>query len=273
MSKKNWIFFLFLISFCILILIGLSVVLYSDYFKWNTAGDYENPNLEKNDDESPFENMLTHEGDASDDTEIAEELENGEKGKDEEKREQRAFADSDLKKREKVIVTNKTSSHKSRVKNTKVKKTFTRVSNSKSTTYSSLDHESAYSYLEQSFDSLGEYVSSSERAYRQQLIGSLDIHTIVIDCLSEKNGISQEFFKIVYLRKMIPAKILEKVVESKEFRTLIPPDYLVREQALGRLKNGDFVVFRKSELKRLLDIWCHGQLTPVRKAWTVGAEK
>ena len=74
----------------------------------------------------------------------------------------------------------------------------------------------------QTFDSLGEYVSNDDYNYRVSIIKSLNIKTIVINKLTPGNGISQEYFRVCYLTKMIPAKILSELVESKEFRNLIP---------------------------------------------------
>ena len=97
-------------------------------------------------------------------------------------------------------------------------------------------------FSEQNFHSLGEYVSTDEYEYRKALTNNLVINTVVIDKLSKGNGISQEFFKVAYQANMIPAKILADIVESKEFRDLIPKEMLAREMN-SQIKPGEQVVF------------------------------
>lgn len=126
---------------------------------------------------------------------------------------------------------------------------------------------------DQSFDSYGEYISNEEYNYRVTLIKNLMIKTVVIDRLTKGNGISQEFFKVVYIDKMIPAKILDDLVESKEFRNLIPDKYRKNEIKIKGLAKGEKVVFNNQNIKDLLILWSQGRLTPVQKAWDVKAEK
>jgi hypothetical protein len=126
---------------------------------------------------------------------------------------------------------------------------------------------------QQNFHSLGEYVSADELKYRSELIGKLTINTIVIDKLSKGNGISQEFFRVAYVEKMIPSKVLRDIVESKEFRDLIPAQYLSKEGATAKvLAEGEKVTFNAFAIKNLLELWSEGKLTPVQKAWLVGAD-
>ena len=125
----------------------------------------------------------------------------------------------------------------------------------------------------QTFDSLGEYVSNDDYNYRVSIIKSLSIKTIVINKLTPGNGISQEYFKVCYLTKMIPAKILGELVESKEFRNLIPRKFLSDEIKIKGLKNGDSVKIPNDKIKDLLILWTLGRLSPVQKAWKVKAVK
>lgn len=126
----------------------------------------------------------------------------------------------------------------------------------------------------QNFHSLGEYVSAEELEYRLELIGKLTINTIVIDKLSKGNGISQEFFRVAYVENMIPSKVLKDIVESKEFRDLIPSQYLNKEgKTTNVLPQGEKVTFNAVAIKNLLELWSEGKLTPVQKAWAVGAEE
>lgn len=125
----------------------------------------------------------------------------------------------------------------------------------------------------QNFHSLGEYVSAEELKYRLELIGKLTINTIVIDKLSKGNGISQEFFRVAYVEEMIPSKVLKDIVESKEFRDLIPSQYLNKEGKIATvLPPGEKVTFNAVAIKNLLELWSEGKLTPAQKAWLVGAE-
>lgn len=126
---------------------------------------------------------------------------------------------------------------------------------------------------DQTFDSYGEYISQEEYNYRLTLIKNLAIKTVIIDKLTKGNGISQEFFKVAYINKMIPAKILEDIVESKEFRELIPEKYRKDEIKLKGLSKGEKVVFNNQYIKNLLILWSQGRLTPIQKAWKVKAEK
>lgn len=126
---------------------------------------------------------------------------------------------------------------------------------------------------QQNFHSLGEYVSAEELKYRSELIGKLTINTIVIDTLSKGNGISQEFFRVAYVEKMIPSKVLKDIVESKEFRDLIPLQYLNKEgKTATALAPGEKVTFNAFAIKNLLELWSEGKLTPVQKAWLAGAD-
>lgn len=126
---------------------------------------------------------------------------------------------------------------------------------------------------DQTFDSYGEYISEEEYNYRLALIKNLTIKNVIIDRLTKGNGISQEFFKVVYIDKMIPAKILDDLVESKEFRNLIPEKYRKNEIKTKGLAKGEKVVFNNQSIKDLLILWSQGRLTPVQKAWEVKAEK
>lgn len=126
---------------------------------------------------------------------------------------------------------------------------------------------------DQSFDSYGEYISSEEYNYRLTLIKNLIVKSVIIDKLTTGNGISQEFFKVVYLNKMIPSKILEEIVESKEFRDLIPSKFRKNEIKINGLSKGETVTFNNKNIKKLLILWSHGRLTPIQKAWKVKAEK
>lgn len=123
----------------------------------------------------------------------------------------------------------------------------------------------------QSFHSYGEYISSEEYKYRLSLINNLSIKTIAIDSITKGNGISQEFYKIAFNEKMIPAKALEDIVESKEFRDLIPKQLLDIEDKITDLKKGESIVFKNDNIKNLLVLWSQGKLTPIQKAWKVKA--
>ncbi|HOJ64217.1 MAG TPA: hypothetical protein PLE45_07325 [Spirochaetota bacterium] len=124
-----------------------------------------------------------------------------------------------------------------------------------------------------SFHSNGEYVSEEEYKYRVSLVNNLQIKTVVIDSLTKGNGVSQEFYKVVYQNKMIPAKILDEIVESKEFRSLIPEKYLKDEIKIKGLPSGEKIVFKNEDIKNLLILWTKGKLTPFQKAWLTKAEK
>lgn len=123
----------------------------------------------------------------------------------------------------------------------------------------------------QNFHSYGEFVSSDEYKYRLSLINNLKVKTIVIDSVSKGNGISQEYYKVVFNEKMIPAKILDDLVESKEFRDLIPQKYLKIEDKIAKFENGDKLFFKNEDIKKLLILWSQGKLTPIQKAWKVKA--
>lgn len=148
--------------------------------------------------------------------------------------------------------------------------------NEEKTTHSAVDTEVSEFHIEmnqQNFHSLGEYVSAEELKYRSELIGKLTINTIVIDKLSKGNGISQEFFRVAYVEKMIPSKVLKDIVESKEFRDLIPLQYLNKEgKTATTLAPGEKVTFNAFAIKNLLELWSEGKLTPVQKAWLAGAD-
>jgi len=126
---------------------------------------------------------------------------------------------------------------------------------------------------DQNFHSFGEYISLEEEKYRNTLISNLKIKTVVIDKLTKGNGITQEFYKVAYINKMIPAKILDNIVESKEFRDLIPNKFLNNEIRINGLKKGEKVVFKNTDIKNILILWKLGRLTPIQKAWIVKAEK
>lgn len=131
-----------------------------------------------------------------------------------------------------------------------------------------------FDFSGQNFHSLGEFVSPEEKNYRLELIDDLTISTIVIDRLSKGNGISQEFYKVAFKSNMIPSKVLKDIVESSEFRSLIPEKMLKKEgRTANDLKNGETVVFSGSAIENLLILWSAGKLTPVQKAWIVGVEK
>jgi hypothetical protein len=123
------------------------------------------------------------------------------------------------------------------------------------------------------FHAEGEYISEEEYLYRVSLIKDLSIKTIVIDRLTKGNGISQEYFKVAYSTNMIPAKILEELVESMNFRKLIPQKYLNEETKLNGLLKGDKVIIKNSDIAGLLVLWTQGKLIPVQKAWETLAEK
>jgi len=126
---------------------------------------------------------------------------------------------------------------------------------------------------DQSFDSLGEYISNEEYNYRVSLIKNFKIKTIVINKLTKGNGVSQEYFRVAYIEKMIPAKILGEVVESKEFRDNIPKKYITDEIKIKGLGNNESVTFTNTKIKEILLLWTLGRLTPIHKAWKVKAEK
>jgi len=119
----------------------------------------------------------------------------------------------------------------------------------------------------QEFHSLGEHVSEEEYNYRLSLIKDLKIKTVVIDSITTGNGVSQEYYKIVFKTKMIPAKVMDNVIISKEFRELIPKKYLTKEVEISGLKNGEKIVFKNSEIRDILIKWSLGRLTPIEKAW------
>jgi hypothetical protein len=123
------------------------------------------------------------------------------------------------------------------------------------------------------FHSYGEFVSDEEKTYRISLIRNLKIKTIVVNSVTKGNGISQEYYRIAYKTNMIPAKILDVIVESKEFRELIPAKYKTEEFSIKGFQKGEFVQFKNTDMLRLLDEWSIGRLTPVSKAWKVKAEK
>jgi hypothetical protein len=123
------------------------------------------------------------------------------------------------------------------------------------------------------FHSYGEFVSDEEKQYRVTLIKNLKIKTIVVNSVTKGNGISQEYYKIAYMTKMIPAKILDVLVESKEFRELIPAKYRSNEFTTNGFKKGESVQFKNTDVIRLLNDWSLGKLSPVSKAWKVKAEK
>ncbi|HNZ28199.1 MAG TPA: hypothetical protein PLG34_01340 [Spirochaetota bacterium] len=124
----------------------------------------------------------------------------------------------------------------------------------------------------QSFHSYGEYISAEEYKYRLALINNLKLKTVAVDSITKGNGISQEFYKIAYNEKMIPAKPLQDIVESKEFRDLIPKSYLAIEDKISVLKKGESITFKNEDLKNLLLLWSQGKLTPIQKAWKVKAD-
>ena len=121
------------------------------------------------------------------------------------------------------------------------------------------------------FHSYGQYVSADEYKYRLAVINNLKIKTIVIDAVSHGNGISQEYYKVAYNANMIPAKILDEVVTSKEFRSLIPKQYLDIEEKMAAFPKGGKVTFSNTDMKELLILWSQGKLTPTQKAWQVKA--
>ena len=88
-----------------------------------------------------------------------------------------------------------------------------------------------------------------------------------------KTIIEKEGVPDVYTNKMIPAKILEQLVESKEFRKLIPKKYLSEEIKINGLLKGQIVKFKNTDIKNILILWSLGRLCPVQKAWKVKAEK
>ena len=121
------------------------------------------------------------------------------------------------------------------------------------------------------FHSYGQYVSADEYKYRLAVINNLKIKTIVIDAVSQGNGISQEYYKVAYNANMIPAKILDEIVTSKEFRSLIPKQYLDIEEKMTSFPKGGKVTFNNTDMKELLILWSQGKLTPTQKAWQVKA--
>jgi len=123
------------------------------------------------------------------------------------------------------------------------------------------------------FNALGEYVSSEEKEYRYNIVKNLKIKTITIDYITKGNGISQEYYKVAYQSKMIPSKILEQLVESKEFRDLIPRQYLKTENRMSVLKKGQKIKFTNKDISELLILWCNGRLSPIKKAWETKAVK
>ena len=70
---------------------------------------------------------------------------------------------------------------------------------------------------------------------------------------------------------MIPAKILDEIVTSKEFRSLIPKQYLDIEEKMTSFPKGGKVTFNNTDMKELLILWSQGKLTPTQKAWQVKA--
>lgn len=127
--------------------------------------------------------------------------------------------------------------------------------------------------IKDNFHSFGEYISKEEYNYRVSLIKNLRIKTVIIDYLTKGNGVSQEFFRVVYKENMIPVKILEKIVESKEFRELIPSKYLKDEIKIKGLEKGESIVFTNENIKKLLILWSKSALTPYQKIWLTNAEK
>jgi len=124
----------------------------------------------------------------------------------------------------------------------------------------------------QTFHSYGEYISAEEYKYRLALINNLKIKTVAVDSITKGNGISQEFYKIAYNEKMIPAKALGDIVESKEFRDLIPKNLLAIEDKISVLKKGESITFKNEDLKNLLLLWSQGKLATIQKAWKVKAD-
>ena len=123
----------------------------------------------------------------------------------------------------------------------------------------------------QEFHSLGEHISEEEYNYRLALIKDLKIKTVVIDSITKGNGVSQEYYKIVFKTNMIPAKVMDSVIISNEFRSLIPDQYLKKERETITLKKGEKIVFENSAIRDILIKWTLGRLTPVEKAWESNA--
>lgn len=123
----------------------------------------------------------------------------------------------------------------------------------------------------QNFHSLGELVTEEEYNYRLSLIKNLKIKTVVIDSITEGNGVTQEYYKIVFKTDMIPAKVMDNIINTKEFRNLIPEKYLKKETSLIKLKKGEKIVFKNSDIKNILYQWCMGRLTPIERAWRSNA--
>ncbi|HPO50205.1 MAG TPA: hypothetical protein PLO89_07785 [Spirochaetota bacterium] len=123
----------------------------------------------------------------------------------------------------------------------------------------------------QNFHSLGELVNEEEYNYRLSLIKNLKIKTVVIDSITEGNGVTQEYYKIVFKTNMIPAKVMDNIINTKEFRNLIPEKYLKKETSILKLKKGEKIVFKNSDIKDILFQWCIGRLTPIEKAWRSNA--
>jgi hypothetical protein len=63
------------------------------------------------------------------------------------------------------------------------------------------------------------------------------------------------------------------LVESKEFRELIPLKFRSKEFSINGFKKGDSVKFKNTDVISLLNDWSLGKLSPVSKAWKVKAEK
>ncbi len=122
------------------------------------------------------------------------------------------------------------------------------------------------------FHANGEYISDEEYLYRLSLIKNLRIKTVVVDSLTKGNGIAQEFYRTVFLSEMIPAKVLEPLVESRQFRELIPKEKLESELKVS-LKKGEKIIFKNTDIKDLLVLWSHGKLVPYQKAWITKADK
>lgn len=119
----------------------------------------------------------------------------------------------------------------------------------------------------QEFHSLGELITEEEHKYRLSLVNNLKIKTVIIDSITKGNGVSQEYYKVVYKTNMIPAKILNDIINTKEFRKLIPNKYLSKEFELSGLKKGERITFKNSDIKNILIQWTLGRLTPIEKAW------
>jgi len=182
--------------------------------------------------------------------------------------EKKTFGDTDVKK-----IDNKSNLHKEKLSKTNnlTDKLKNNLIDKNSVIFRDISSDTHFgkgsNLTAQEFHSLGELVSAEEYNYRLSLIKNLKLKTVIIDSITKGNGVTQEYYKIVFKTDMIPAKVMDNVINTKEFRELIPNKYLVKEVEVNGLRKGEKIVFKNSDIKEILLKWSLGRLTPIEKAW------